>query len=148
MFRDTKTFFSYSVKDLQRAKRVLTPNLLGLDVRETPEGLWLQLAGGGSAFLYPKPNHEPATFTVLNFKVDDVEKAVDALAAKGIRFEQYDLPQPRDRREGNRARQRPHHRLVQGPRRQHPLRRPAAHPAWRPTPSDAPSCTPPSAASR
>ncbi len=91
MFRDTKTFFSYSVKDLQRAKEFYA-NLLGLDVRETPEGLSLQLAGGGSAFLYPKPNHEPATFTVLNFRVDDVEKAVDALAAKGIRFEPYDMP--------------------------------------------------------
>lgn len=91
MFRDSKTFFSYSVKDLKRAKEFYT-NILGLDVRETPEGLSLQLGGGGSCFLYPKPNHEPATFTVLNFRVDDVEKAVDALVAKGVRFEQYDMP--------------------------------------------------------
>jgi catechol 2,3-dioxygenase-like lactoylglutathione lyase family enzyme len=91
MFRDSKAFFSYSVKDLQRAKEFYA-NTLGLDVRDTPEGLGLQLAGGGSAFLYPKPNHEPATFTVLNFRVDDVDKAVDALTAKGIRFEQYDMP--------------------------------------------------------
>ena len=89
--RDSKAFFSYSVKDLQRAKEFYA-NTLGLDVRETPEGLSLQLAGGGSCFLYPKPNHEPATFTVLNFRVDDAERAVDALAAKGIRFEQYDMP--------------------------------------------------------
>ena len=91
MFRDSKAFFSYSVKDLQRAKDFYT-NILGLDVREGREGLSITFAGGGKAFLYRKPNHEPATFTVLNFSVDDVDAAVDALAAKGIRFEQYDLP--------------------------------------------------------
>jgi catechol 2,3-dioxygenase-like lactoylglutathione lyase family enzyme len=91
MFRDSKAFSSYSVKDLQRAKEFYT-KILGLEVRDSPEGLGLQLAGGGSVFLYPKPNHEPASFTVLNFRVDDVEKAVDGLVAKGVRFEQYDLP--------------------------------------------------------
>jgi len=91
MFRDSKAFSSYSIKDLQRAKEFYT-KILGLEVRDSPEGLGLQLAGGGSVFLYPKPNHEPASFTVLNFHVDDVEKAVDALVAKGVRFEQYDLP--------------------------------------------------------
>src|SRR6478609_3075922 len=91
MFRDSKAFSSYSIKDLQRAKEFYT-KILGLEVRDSPEGLGLQLAGGGSVFLYPKPNHEPASFTVLNFRVDDVEKAVDALVAKGVRFEQYDLP--------------------------------------------------------
>ena len=91
MFRDTKAFSSFSVNDLQRAKEFYA-NLLGLEVGDSPEGLSLRLAGGGVVFLYPKPNHVPATFTVLNFRVDDVEAAVDALAAKGVRFEQYDMP--------------------------------------------------------
>ena len=120
MFRDSKAFFSYSVKDLQRAKEFYT-NILGLDVRETPEGLSLQLAGGGSVFLYPKPNHEPATFTVLNFRVDDVETAVDALVAKGFPLRAIRPAGPEDRRERHRARKRPDHRLVQGPGRQHPV---------------------------
>ena len=91
IFRDAKTFFSYSTNDLKQAKEFYS-GTLGLDVRESPEGLAIDLAGGGKLFLYPKPNHEPATFTVLNFPVDDVDAAVDALTAKGIRFEQYDLP--------------------------------------------------------
>jgi catechol 2,3-dioxygenase-like lactoylglutathione lyase family enzyme len=94
MFRDSSAFSSYSVDDLKRAKEFYA-NILGLNVRDSPEGLGIDLAGGGKLFLYPKPNHEPATFTVLNFRVDDVEKAVDGLVAKGIRFEQYDLPNPK-----------------------------------------------------
>jgi hypothetical protein len=49
----------------------------------------LQLAGGGHVFLYPKPNHAPATFTVLNFQVDNIDQAVDELAGLGIQFESY-----------------------------------------------------------
>jgi predicted enzyme related to lactoylglutathione lyase len=91
MFRDSKTFSSYSVNDLKRVNEFYA-GVLGLDVRESPEGLALNLAGGAMVFLYPKPNHEPATFTVLNFQVDDVDKAVDELVKKGVRFEQYDMP--------------------------------------------------------
>ena len=91
MFRDSSAFSSYSVNDLKRAKDFYS-GILGLNVRDSPEGLGIDLAGGGKLFLYPKPNHEPASFTVLNFRVDDVEKAVDALVAKGVRFEQYDMP--------------------------------------------------------
>lgn len=91
MFRDSKAFSSFSVNDLKRAKDFYG-GILGLDVRDSPEGVAIDLAGGGKLFLYPKPNHEPATFTVLNFRVDDVDKAVDGLAAKGVRFEQYDMP--------------------------------------------------------
>ena len=64
---------------------------LGLAVSETKEGLSLKLRGG-EVFLYPKENHEPATFTVLNFKVDDINATVDALKAEGISLETYDLP--------------------------------------------------------
>lgn len=89
MFKDTKAFTSFSVDDLQKAKTFYSQTL-GLEVVETPEGLALDIAGGARIFIYPKPNHVPATFTILNFPVDDIEQAVDALAQRGVRFEQYD----------------------------------------------------------
>ena len=89
MLRDSKTFSSFSVNDLKRANEFYA-GILGLNVQESPEGLALNLAGGAMVFLYPKPNHEPATFTVLNFPVDDIEAAVDRLAAAGIAFERYE----------------------------------------------------------
>lgn len=91
MFKDSKAFSSVSVNDLAAAKRFYA-EVLGLNVEEMPQGLSVQLSGGGSVFLYPKPNHTPATFTVLNFPVDDVDGAVDELTKRGVRFEQYDMP--------------------------------------------------------
>lgn len=88
MFKDTKSFSSFSANNIQKAK-AFYGDTLGLEVSETPEGLSLQLAGGGSVFIYPKPDHTPAGFTVLNFKVDNIEKAVDDLKALGVVFEQY-----------------------------------------------------------
>jgi catechol 2,3-dioxygenase-like lactoylglutathione lyase family enzyme len=88
MFKNTKAFSGYSVDDLKKAKGFYG-DTLGLEVSETDEGLDLQLAGGAHVFLYPKPNHVPATFTVLNFQVDDIDKAVDELAGLGIQFESY-----------------------------------------------------------
>ncbi|MDX6405366.1 MAG: hypothetical protein QOH70_2821 [Blastocatellia bacterium] len=89
MFKDTKAFSSFSVNDLQKAKEFYG-ELLGLDISETPEGLALSIAGGGRVFIYPKPNHAPASFTVLNFPVDDIGAAVDALTKRGVRFEKYE----------------------------------------------------------
>jgi catechol 2,3-dioxygenase-like lactoylglutathione lyase family enzyme len=89
MFKDTKAFSSFSVDDLNKAKEFYG-HTLGLDVSETKEALRLQIAGGGQVFLYPKPNHAPASFTVLNFPVEDIEKAVDALTALGVQFESYE----------------------------------------------------------
>jgi catechol 2,3-dioxygenase-like lactoylglutathione lyase family enzyme len=89
VFKDTKAFSSFSVDDLNKAKEFYG-HTLGLDVSETKEGLRLQIAGGGQVFLYPKPNHTPASFTVLNFPVDDIEKAVDDLTALGVEFESYE----------------------------------------------------------
>ena len=89
VFKDTKAFSSFSVDDLQKAKEFYG-DTLGLDVSETKEGLGLRIAGGGQVFLYPKPNHSPASFTVLNFPVQDLEGAVDALTALGVRFEHYE----------------------------------------------------------
>lgn len=88
MFGDVEAFSSFSVNDIPSAKKFYGETL-GLKVVEEPEGLGLQLAGGGRVFLYTKPDHVPATFTVLNFPVDDIEKAVDQLAARGIPFEDY-----------------------------------------------------------
>jgi catechol 2,3-dioxygenase-like lactoylglutathione lyase family enzyme len=85
----TKTFSSYSVNDLDKA-RTFYEKTLGFPVTQTPEGLRIQVANDYSVFLYPKPNHQPATFTVLNLQVMDVETAVDALTAAGVPFQHYD----------------------------------------------------------
>jgi catechol 2,3-dioxygenase-like lactoylglutathione lyase family enzyme len=92
MFRNTKAFSGFSVDDLQKAKEFYGQTL-GVEVSETKEGLALRLAGGGEVFIYPKPNHTPATFTVLNFQVENIEQAVDALTKLGVRFEHYDFPE-------------------------------------------------------
>jgi len=89
MFKDTKAFSSFSSDDLKKAKDFYQQTL-GLEVSETPEGVGLKLAGGGEVFIYPKPNHQPATFTVLNFLVEDIDQAVDKLTAAGVRFESYE----------------------------------------------------------
>lgn len=88
MFKDSKAFSGLSVDDLKKAKEFYGQTL-GLEVAEMPEGLQLRIAGGGRIFIYPKPNHTPATFTILNFPVDDIEQAVDDLAKRGVSFEHY-----------------------------------------------------------
>ncbi len=93
MFKNTKAFSSFSVNDLQKAKDFYG-NTLGLAVKDNPMGLIeLQIAGSNNIMIYPKPNHEPATFTVLNFPVNDIDKAVDELTAKGVVFEKYNYPE-------------------------------------------------------
>ena len=87
MLIGTKAFSSFSVNDLRKAKQFYGETL-GLKVSEKPEGLELH-ANGTEIFIYPKNNHTPATFTVLNFPVDDVEKANDELLKRGVRFEHY-----------------------------------------------------------
>lgn len=88
-FKNTKAFSSFSVKDLDEAKRFYGQTL-GLEVSESDEGLILQTKGGIDVFIYPKPDHTPATFTVLNFIVDDVDSAVNELTKMGINFQIYD----------------------------------------------------------
>lgn len=88
-FKNTKAFSSFSVKDLDGAKKFYG-QMLGLPVSESDEGLILHTKGGIDVFIYPKPDHTPATFTVLNFIVDDVDRAVDELTKLGIRFQIYD----------------------------------------------------------
>jgi len=90
IFKEAKSFSSFSVDDLQRAKEFYGQTL-GLDIKETAEGLELH-TGSNTVFLYPKPNHTPASFTVLNFHVNDIEEAVDELKAMGVTLERYNLP--------------------------------------------------------
>ena len=89
MLKQSKAFSTFAVDDVPKAKQFYGETL-GLTVREEMDGLALELAGGTSVFVYPKPDHEPAVFTVLNFPVDDLAQAVDRLTAAGITFERYD----------------------------------------------------------
>lgn len=89
MFTYKKSFSSFSVNNIAKAKEFYT-NILGLTVREEPEGLALELKDGGNVFLYEKPNHTPASFTVLNFDVENIEQSVEILTVKGVQFEHYD----------------------------------------------------------
>ena len=90
MFQNSKAFSGFSVNDIQTAKDFYG-NILGLNVKDNPMGvLELHIAGSNNILIYPKPNHVPATFTILNFPVDEIEKTVDELTAKGVSFEQYD----------------------------------------------------------
>jgi len=88
MFKDTPAFSGFSVDD-QAAATDFYSNLLGLEVDDSEMGLRLHLAGGGEVFVYAKENHVPATYTMLNFVVDDIDKAVDDLTTKGVIFEAY-----------------------------------------------------------
>lgn len=85
----TGTFSSFSVDDIEEAREFYATTL-GVDVADNEEGgLQLNFPDSSSVFVYPKDNHEPATFTVLNFLVDDIDKAVDDLTDRGITFESY-----------------------------------------------------------
>ncbi|RKT79455.1 catechol 2,3-dioxygenase-like lactoylglutathione lyase family enzyme [Terracoccus luteus] len=88
MLADSKAFSGFSVDDPERA-RSFYADVLGLEVSEQNGMLTLHLGGGTDVLVYPKPNHEPASFTVLNFPVPDVQAAVDALTERGVRFERY-----------------------------------------------------------
>lgn len=89
MLRDSHAFSGFSVDDVATA-RAFYGETLGLDVTEENGMLTLALASGGRVLVYPKPDHVPATFTVLNFPVPDIEAAVDRLAGRGVRFEHYE----------------------------------------------------------
>ena len=91
MLKNSKAFSGFSANDIAKEKEFYA-GTLGLDVSESHGILTLRLAGGHNVIIYPKPNHVPATFTVLNFPVDDVDLAVDELKKRGVRFEQYNLP--------------------------------------------------------
>jgi catechol 2,3-dioxygenase-like lactoylglutathione lyase family enzyme len=89
MLKDSPAFSGFSVDDTEAA-RAFYADTLGLEVSEDHDILTISLGGGHRAIAYPKANHEPATFTILNFPVPDVEAAVDDLTAKGVQFEKYE----------------------------------------------------------
>ena len=89
MLNAKKALSSFSVDDIEKAKDFYG-NTLGLDLSAGPEGTRVLIEA--RTLIYPKPNHRPATFTVLNFPVESVEKAVDELSKRGVRFEVYDEP--------------------------------------------------------
>ncbi|MFF3838796.1 VOC family protein [Streptomyces sp. NPDC001930] len=93
MFGETPAFSGFSVDDLDAARRFYGETL-GLEVGEEGQGdmrmLFLTLAGGARVFVYPKDDHTPATFTILNFAVDDIDRAVDDLTGRGVTLERYE----------------------------------------------------------
>ena len=98
MLEDSHPFSGFSVNDINAAKQFYH-DTLGLTVEDTGMGLRLKLAGGTEVFVYPKPDHQPASFTVLNFPVADIDATIDGLVAKGVVFEQYNSPDmPQDDR--------------------------------------------------
>ncbi len=93
MFADTKAFSGFAVPDIDAA-RAFYGDTLGIRTSEEYGLMRLHLAGDRDTLVYPKPDHAPAGYTILNFPVDDIEAAVDELAARGVAFERYDeMPQ-------------------------------------------------------
>jgi catechol 2,3-dioxygenase-like lactoylglutathione lyase family enzyme len=91
MLKDSKAFSGFSVNDIQKAK-AFYGQTLGLEVSESNGLLRLHLGGGTQVLAYPKANHSPASFTILNFPVGSVDQAVDELTKRGVRFEIYNEP--------------------------------------------------------
>jgi catechol 2,3-dioxygenase-like lactoylglutathione lyase family enzyme len=88
MFEEIEAFSGFAVPDVEAAKRFYG-DTLGITVTEEEGMLSLHIAGGRDVVVYPKPDHAPANYTILNFPVPDVERAVDELAARGVEFERY-----------------------------------------------------------
>ena len=100
MLKDAKAISGFAVDDVPRAREFYGTTLgldvadasLGVEGAEVPAGLEIRLGPGTRVLVYPKPDHTPATFTILTFMVQDIERAVDELTARGVRFEHYDSP--------------------------------------------------------
>ena len=92
MFKNANAFSGFSVDDIPAAREFYATTL-GLEVNDVEDMLDVTLGGGSHVLIYPKPDHEPATFTILNFPVADVDAAVDDLTARGVAFERYDEPE-------------------------------------------------------
>lgn len=92
MLSKSNIFSSFAVKDVDASVQFYG-DVLGLDVRKDNGMLWLRLPGGGEVVAYPKDDHEPAGFTVLNIQVPDVDQAVTDLRGAGVEFDSYDHPE-------------------------------------------------------
>lgn len=88
MFKAKAAFSGFSVDNLEKAKEFYTKTL-GLELEDDKMGLTLKLPGGGKVFIYPKDNHVPSTFTLLNLVVDNIDEAVEELKSEGVEFEHY-----------------------------------------------------------
>ena len=89
MFEHTKAFSGFAAPDIEAA-REFYGGTLGIRTSEEHGMLTLHLSGDRDTLIYPKPDHEPANYTILNFVVDDIDEAVDGLAARGVEFERYE----------------------------------------------------------
>jgi catechol 2,3-dioxygenase-like lactoylglutathione lyase family enzyme len=89
MFTNTEAFSGFAVDDVARA-REFYGETLGIETSEEYGLMTLHIAGGRDTLVYPKPDHTPATYTILNFPVDDIDSAVDELSARGVTFERYE----------------------------------------------------------
>jgi catechol 2,3-dioxygenase-like lactoylglutathione lyase family enzyme len=89
MFTNTKAFSGFAVDDVDKAREFYSETL-GLEVSEENGLLTLHIAGDRPTLVYPRPNHTPAEYTILNFPVDDIDQAVDDLTARGVQFERYE----------------------------------------------------------
>ena len=89
MLADTKAFSGFAVDDIEKA-RAFYGDTLGLKTSEENGLMTLHLAGDRPTLIYPRPGHEPAAYTILNFPVDDIDAAVDALSERGVEFLRYD----------------------------------------------------------
>jgi catechol 2,3-dioxygenase-like lactoylglutathione lyase family enzyme len=105
MLKDAEAFSGFAVDDVPRAKEFYGTVLglevadasLGVNGADVPAGLELRVGSGTRVMVYPKPDHAPATFTILNFLVRDIERTVDELTARGVRFEHYETPKTDDK---------------------------------------------------
>jgi catechol 2,3-dioxygenase-like lactoylglutathione lyase family enzyme len=89
MLKESRAFSGFSTNDMEKSREFYADKL-GLNVTEENGNLNLHLEGGGTVFIYPKDNHEPATYTALNFPVKDIDEAVDSIARAGIQLERYE----------------------------------------------------------
>jgi catechol 2,3-dioxygenase-like lactoylglutathione lyase family enzyme len=96
MLGSSKAYSGFSVDDIDAARRFYGETL-GLRVTEANGMLTLHMGGGAEILVYPKPNHQPATFTILNFPVEDIEATVDQLVQRGVAFERYEGSQQDER---------------------------------------------------
>jgi catechol 2,3-dioxygenase-like lactoylglutathione lyase family enzyme len=96
MLADSKAYSGIAVDDMDKAREFYA-GVLGLRTSEEYGLMWLHLAGGRDTLVYPQPDATPASYTILNFEVDDIDEAVDALVGRGVRFERYDQIKQDDR---------------------------------------------------
>jgi catechol 2,3-dioxygenase-like lactoylglutathione lyase family enzyme len=96
MLADTKAYSGFAVDDMDKAREFYA-GTLGLRTSEEHGLMWLHLAGGRDTLVYPQPDATPASYTILNFEVDDIDDAVDGLVARGVQFERYEQVEQDDR---------------------------------------------------